>query len=86
MYINAWLVSGASEYVSYCTKQCAAVMTQRGEMMEPPQKWFSFHWRLICQPQGPAPAGVPPTMRPSLPRAGDGQTAETTYYQYLVYL
>lgn len=49
--------------VSYSTKQWAAVMTQRGEMMAPPQTCLPLQWRLTCQPHLSSSAKVPPTIR-----------------------
>ncbi|CAB1456632.1 unnamed protein product [Pleuronectes platessa] len=45
-------------------------MTQRGEMMAPPQTCLPLHCKLTCQPHLPLAAIVPPTIRrPSLARA-----------------
>ena len=64
-YFNSLLSSPMS--TSYSTKQWAAVMTQRGEMMAPPQTCFPFQCKLTCQPHLPLAAIAPPTIRrPSL--------------------
>lgn len=56
---------------SYSTKQWAAVMTQQGEMMAPPQTCFPLQCKLTCQPHLSSAANVPPTIRrPSLARTG----------------
>lgn len=56
---------------SYSTKQWAAVRTQRGEMIAPPQTCFPLQCMLTCQPNVPLAAKVPPTIRrPSLTRTG----------------
>lgn len=48
---------------SYSTKQWAAVTTQRGETMEPPQTCLPLQCKLTCHPHSSSAASVPPTIR-----------------------